>query len=44
MRLLYGIINSVDTSLSKLWETLKDGEGRRPAVQGVTKSRTQLGG
>ena len=38
MRLLYGIINSIDLSLSKFWETVKDRGARRAAVQGVTKS------
>ena len=41
MRLLYGIINSIDLSLSKFWETVKDRGARRAAVQGVTKSRTR---
>ena len=39
MRLLYGIINSIDLSLSKLWE--QDRGARKAAVQGVTKSRTR---
>ena len=37
---LDSIIDSVDMSLSKLWEMVKDREARRPAVHGVTKSRT----
>ena len=36
------IINSMGMSLSKLWEIVKDREAWRPAVNGVTKSQTQL--
>ena len=32
--------HTMDMSLSKLWEMLKDGEAWRTAVRGVTKSRT----
>ena len=39
---LDGIINSMDMSLSKLQEMVKDREACRVAVHGVTKSRTQL--